>query len=87
MAKDHVPEAQIIERINRSNLTNVIGVGGTFTIRTQPIAGLLGSELARLYSQGVSYAVLDALQGKFLAQFIEAERLRYANMVAPGPMR
>ncbi|HTT39919.1 MAG TPA: hypothetical protein VMH32_19905 [Burkholderiales bacterium] len=87
MAKDGTADAQIIERINRSNLTNVIGVGGTFTIRSQPVAGLYGSELARLHSQGVSYAVLDALQGKFLAQFIEAERLRYTNMVAPGPMR
>lgn len=87
MAKDGMPEAQIIERINHSNLTNVIGVGGTFTVRSQPVAGLYGSELARLHGQGVGYPVLDALQGKFLAQFIEAERLRYTNMVAPGPMR
>jgi len=77
MAKDGVPEAQIIERINNSSLTHVIGVGGTFTIRTHPIAGLMGSELAQLHEQGVSYAALDALQGQFLAQFIENERLRY----------
>jgi hypothetical protein len=86
MAKDGVPEAQIIERINHSRLTHVIGVGGTFTVRTQPVAGLSGSELAQLHQQGVGYAALDALQGLFLAQFIEAERLRYMN-IGKGPFR
>jgi hypothetical protein len=80
MSKDGVPDAQIIERINHAPLTNVIGVGGTFTIRTQPVAGLSGSTLALLHEQGVPYGVLDALQGQFLAQFIEVERLRYQNI-------
>jgi hypothetical protein len=80
MSKDGVPEAQIIERVNHAPLTNVIGIGGTFTIRTQPVAGLSGSTLALLHEQGVSYQVLDALQGQFLAQFIEVERLRYQNI-------
>ena len=61
-------------------LTHVIGVGGTFTVRTQPVAGLSGSQLERLHGQGVGYPVLDALQGQFLAQFIEVERLRYINL-------
>jgi hypothetical protein len=80
MAKDSLPEAQIIERINHSPLAHVIGVGGSFTIRTQPVAGLSGSLLALLHEQGVAYPVLDALQGQFLAQFIEVERLRYQNI-------
>jgi hypothetical protein len=80
MSKDGVPEAQIIERINHSPLKDVIGVGGTLTIRTQPVAGLSGSELALLHEEGVAYPVLDALQGQFLAQFIETERLRYMNI-------
>jgi hypothetical protein len=80
MSKDGVPEAEIIERINHSPLTNVIGVGGTFTVRTQPAAGLSGSLLARMHVEGVAYPVLDALQGQFLARFIEAERLRYQNI-------
>jgi len=84
MAKDGVSEAQIIERIDNSRLTRVIGVGGTFTVRTQPVAGLMGSELAQLSEQGVGYGALDALQGKFLAQFIETERLRYMNL-GKGP--
>jgi hypothetical protein len=86
MAKDGVPEAQIVERINHSRLTHVIGVGGTFTVRTQPVAGLSGSEFVQLHDQGVGYAALDALQGQFLAQFIETERLRYMN-IGKGPFR
>ena len=86
MAKDRVSDAQIIERINHSRLTNVIGVGGTSAVRTQPVAGLSGSELAGLYGQSVDYAVLDALQGQFLAQFIEVERLRYMNL-GKAPMK
>src|SRR5262245_58215458 len=80
MTKDGVADAQIIERLNSSPLTHVIGVGGTFTIHTQPVAGLSGSELAQLHDQGVSYPVLDTMQGQFLSQFIETERLRYQNI-------
>ena len=87
MVKSGTPDAQIIERIQNSRLDRVIGVGGTFSIRTQPASGLLGSELARLHTEGASDAVLDALQAQFLAQFIEAERLRYQNWgKGPGAM-
>ena len=86
MAKDGVAEAEIIERIKHSRLTHVIGVGGTFTIRTQPVAGLMGSELARLHDEGLGYEALDALQGQFLSQFIETERLRYKN-IGKGPFK
>ena len=82
MSKDGVPEAQIIERINHSPLSAVIGVGGTSAIHTQPFAGLSGSRLALLHAQGVAYPVLDAVQGQFLAQFIETERLRYQNIAS-----
>ena len=44
----------------------------------------MGSELARLHDEGVGYGALDALQGQFLAQFIETERLRYMN-IGKGP--
>ena len=80
MTKDGVPDAQIIDRLNSTPMAHVIGVGGTFTIRTQPVAGLSGSELAQLHGQGVSDPVLDTLQGQFLSQFIETERLRYQNI-------
>lgn len=74
------PEAEILDKIHRSSLTRVIGVGGWTNIRTRPMAGLSGSQLASLHDKGASDAVLDALQGKFMAQFIEAERLRYQNL-------
>jgi len=80
MTKDGVPANEIVERINHAPLTNVIGVGGMFTVRTQPAAGLSGSLLALLHEEGVADPVLDALQGQFLARFIEAERLRYQNI-------
>jgi hypothetical protein len=85
--KDGVPEDQIVDRIRRSRLANVVGVGG-LSIRTQPVAGLKGSELARLHQEGAGYAVLDALQSQFLAQWIETARLRYQNWgKGPGSMQ
>ena len=86
MVTDGVPESQILERIRNSRLDGVIASSGLLTIHTQPIAALTGSELARLRDAGVSDAVLDALQSQFLAQFIEAERLRYQNW-GKGSMR
>jgi hypothetical protein len=68
MSRERVPETQIIERINHSPLTSVIG--GASTVRTQSVAGLNGSMLALLHDQGVAYSVLDALQAQFLAQFM-----------------
>jgi hypothetical protein len=79
MTRDGVPQTQIIDRINHSPLTHVIGVGGSLAVRSQPVAGLSGSELARLHDEGVADPALDALQGQFLSQFIEFERLRYQS--------
>ena len=88
MVKSGVPEAEIVQRIRSSRLTHVIGVGGLTTIRTRPVSGLLGAELARLRDQKVPDSVLDALQAQFLASFIEAERMRYQNLgKRPGGMR
>ena len=87
LAHSGVPDAELVERIRTSRLDRVIGVGGFGTIRTRPLGGLTGSRLARLKEEGLSDAVLDALQAQFLAQFIEAERLRYQNMgKGPGSM-
>ena len=87
MVKDGVPEAQIVERINNSWLDGIVASAGLLAIRTQPAAGLTGSQLARLHDEGAGYAVLDALQGRFLSQFIEQERMRYLNWgKGPGSM-
>jgi len=88
LTKSGTPDAQLIDQLQHSRLDNVIGVGGFGTIRTRPAAGLSGSALANLHDVGVSDAVLDAVQAQFLAQFIEAERLRYQNWgKGPGSMR
>ena len=86
MARSGMPEAKLVQRIRTAQLTDVIGVGGLGVIRTHPAAGLGGAELARLKEQGVPNRALDALQGRFLAAFIEAERQRYQNL-GKGPMR
>jgi hypothetical protein len=87
MIRDGMPEPQIVERINSSRLDGIIASAGVFAIRTQPTAGLTGSQLARLHDEGASYAVLDALQSQFLSQFIEQERMRYLNWGhGPGSM-
>lgn len=84
MAAAHIPDAQIVQALQTENLQPVLGVGGLGTVRTRPLAGLTGSQLAHLGSEGVSDAVLDALQTAFLAQFVEVERLRYQNL-GKGP--
>jgi hypothetical protein len=87
MIRDGVPEAQIVERINNSRLDGIVASTGVLTIHTQPIAGLTGSQLARLHDEGAGYAVLDALQARFLSQFIEQQRMRYLNWGhGPGSM-
>jgi hypothetical protein len=80
MASSGMPEAELVQRIRGTHLIHVIGIGGHTAVRTHPIAGLGGAELARLKEQGVPDGALDALQGQFLAAFIETERLRYQNL-------
>jgi hypothetical protein len=72
-----MPAAELVQRIRSARLTHVIGTGEHAAIRTHPLAGLGGAELAGLKQQGVPDAALDALQGQFLAAFIESERQRY----------
>jgi hypothetical protein len=86
LARSGMPEARLAQRIRTAQLTDVIGVGGLSTIRSHPLAGLGGAQLAKLKHKGVPDQALDALQGRFLALFIETERLRYQNL-GKGPMR
>ena len=79
MGKRGVSDAQIIDLLRHSRLEHVIGVGRSNVVREHLITGLSGSQLARWRSEGVSDAALDALQGRFLAQLIELDRLRYQN--------
>ena len=84
MARNGASEAEMLERLRGSRLEGVAGVGGIGTVRTHPVAGVTGSELADLRSAGVPDAVLDAVQALFLAQYVELARLRYQNL-GKGP--
>jgi hypothetical protein len=79
MAKRGVSDSQIVDLLRHSRLEGVIGVARSNVVLEHLIAGISGSQLARWRSEGVSDPVLDALQGRFLAQLVELDRLRYQN--------
>lgn len=79
MSKRGVSDSEISELLRRSRLEHVIGMSKSNTVREYQIAGLSGSQLARWRTEGVSDAVLDTLQGRFLGQLVELDRLRYQN--------
>jgi len=84
MSRSGASEQELIQRLRTSRLEGVAGVGGLGTVRTHPVAGVTGSELAELHSLGVSDAVIDEVQTVFLGQFVEIARLRYQNL-GKGP--
>ncbi len=85
LVKDEVDNADLAARIRASRLHDIIGTQG-LRIGTHYVAGLSGSELAQLHEEGASAEVLDALQQKFLAEFIEFDRMRYQSW-GKGPGR
>jgi hypothetical protein len=79
MIKDGAPAGDIVARIRNSRLHDIIATGGITKISTHFVAGLSGSELAQLRMDGASDEVLDALQQKYLAEYIEFARIRYQS--------
>ena len=79
MLKDGSPSADIAARIQASRLHDIIGTQGIRKISTHYVAGLSGSELAQLHTDGASDEVVDALQRKYLAEYIEFSRIRYQS--------
>jgi hypothetical protein len=77
--KDGAPGPDLAARIRASRLRDVIGNGGLFKVSTHLVAGVSGSELARLRKDGATDEVVDALQQKFLAEYIDFARIRYGN--------
>ena len=78
-AKEGASAEELVRQIRNSRLEGLIAQGG-LRLGTRSSVGLSGSELATLRHQGVPDSVLDALQGQYLAQFIEFERLRFQNL-------
>jgi hypothetical protein len=88
MVKDGTPGVDIAARIRASRLYDIIGTGGITKVSTHYVAGLSGSELAQLHKDGASDEVPDALQQKFLAEYIEFARIRYQSWgKGSGPMK
>ena len=79
LVKQGVPAADIAARIHSSRLHDIIGTHGIRQIGTHYVAGLSGSQLAQMHKEGASDEVVDALQQKFLAEFIEFGRIRYQS--------
>jgi hypothetical protein len=74
IVKEGTPGPDVAARIRASRLHDIIS-----QISTHYVAGLSGSELAQLQKDGASDEVLEALQEKFLAEFIEFDRIRYQS--------
>ena len=85
LVKEDAGSPDLAARIRASRLHDIIGTRG-LRIGTHYVAGLSGSELAQLHEHGASAEVLDALQQKFLAEFIEFDRMRYQSW-GKGPGR
>ncbi len=79
MVKDGTPGADIAVRIRASRLYDIIGTQGIGKVGTHYVAGLSGSELAQLRKDGATDEVVDALQQKYLAEYIEFARIRYES--------
>lgn len=73
-------------RIRASRLVDIIGTQGISKVSTHYVAGLSGSDLAQLRKDGAGDEVADALQRKFLAEYIEFSRIRYQSW-GKGPGR
>jgi hypothetical protein len=81
MVRDGKPANDVVAQIDNSRVHDFIDTsGGISNISTHLTVGLSGSELAQLHADGVPDPVLDALQKKTLAEFIEFHRLRYLSL-------
>jgi hypothetical protein len=83
MVKDGRPSAEIAAQIRASRLYDFLGVKKD-TFGAHSAAGVTGSDYARLATEGASDEVLDALQQKLIAEFIEYTRLTFTR-VGPAP--
>jgi hypothetical protein len=80
MVREGKPANDVVAAIDNSRIHDYIDTsGGISNISTHFTVGLSGSELAQLHAEGVPDPVLDALQKKTLAEFIEFHRLRYES--------
>jgi hypothetical protein len=80
MVRDGKAANDVVAEIDNSRIHDFIDTsGGISNISTHFTVGLSGSELAQLHADGAPDPVLDALQKKALAEFIEFHRIRYQS--------
>jgi hypothetical protein len=87
LAKQGKSAGEMVAQIEASRAPDYIDHQPLTTIRTRYVAGLKGSELAALHRNGVPDPVLDALQRKYLAEFIEFQRIRYQSWGKGSPQQ
>jgi hypothetical protein len=80
MAQQGSSTEEMVRAVRSARLDRTIGVAGLGAIRTHPVAGLSGAELARLRAEGIPNPVLDEIQNAFISQFVELQRLRYQHL-------
>ena len=80
MVKAGQSEDEILQTLRSAGLDDVIGIGGVGTFGTRLQAGISGSRFAALRAEGMPDTVLDELQGRYLAMYVEYLRLRYKNL-------
>jgi hypothetical protein len=79
MVKSGAPQEQVAETIRGSRLAHIAGSGRSGGISTFFRPALKGADFVTLAKQGAGDAVLDALQEKFVSEYIEFSRLRHMH--------
>ena len=74
------PGSEIVQTLRNANLDDVIGIGGVGSFGTRLQAGISGSRFAALRAEGVPDPVLDELQVRYLAMYVEYLRQRHNNL-------
>lgn len=79
MLKEGRTAEEVVATIDQSRVHNFLDIAGITTVSTRFKPALTGSELARRQAEGMPDPVLDALQRKYIAEFIEFLRVRYQS--------
>ena len=79
MLKDGKSADEVVATIESSRVHEYLDLAGITNVSTHFKPALTGSELANRSKEGMPDPVLDALQRKYIAEFIEFLRVRYQS--------
>jgi hypothetical protein len=80
MSKAGNGDDQVIAALRGARLQEAFGSRGALRLGTRLPAGISGSRLADLRTEGLSDPVLDELQASWLAAYVEFLRVRYLGL-------